>query len=169
MNKRSKTYQSILPHYQAILEGNILAVDPSTGSQSSMPGYAWFEKGELKESGIFQIDTGMNRSKRLYEISRTIREEFPTPDGLLVEYIPPVRYGRGGMNTIALMALQKAVGAIIASHPYEVFIEVPTSAWLKHKPSNYKKTDEWDAICIGLCVVNTALEIKKEIDKKENS
>ena len=129
-----------------------------------MPGYAWFEKGQLKESGIIEVDPGLNRSQRLYEISRTVREDFDRADILVVEYIPPVTY-KGGMNSVAIMALQKAIGAIIAAHPYEHLLEVPSSAWKKYKPDNYVKTDEFDSICLGLCVVGIAALIGIEGNK----
>lgn len=161
VTKKSKTYQAIEACWREVLEGKMLCIDPSTGSQSSRPGFAWFENGELVESGEILVDIKENRSKRLYEIARTVREEFPVPDILAVEYIPPVTY-RGGnrMNGVSLMALQKAIGAIIGAHPFEHLLEIPSAAWKAYKTDDYEKTDEWDAITIGLCVVGTAEKIK---------
>lgn len=166
MDRTTKIYKAIVPFADILLSGKILAIDPSTGSQSSMPGYAWFEKGKLKESGVIQVPLSLNRSQRLFEISRTIREEFPVPDGLIVEYIPPITYRGKGMNKVSLMALQKAIGAIIASHPYEVFIEVPSASWKKYKPSEYVKSDEYDAISIGLCAMAIAKQVKIDTEEK---
>jgi hypothetical protein len=145
----------------------MLAIDPSTGSKSSRPGFAWYEAGVLKESGEISVDLKANRSKRLYEIARTVREEFPVPDVLVVEYIPPVTY-RGSatkMNGVSLMALQKAIGAIIGAHPFEHLLEIPAAAWRKYKPEDYVKTDEWDSIVIGLCAVETAKQVKRDREK----
>ena len=166
MNKNTKTYQSIKPLASLILDGKILCIDPSTGSQSSMPGFAWYEKGKLVECGTIEVDYRLNRSLRLYEIARTIREDFPVPDILIVEYIPPVSY-RGGMNSVAVMALQKSLGAIIGALPFQNLIEIPTSAWKKYKTEDYVKSDEWDAITIGRCAVEVAKEILEEPDKIE--
>lgn len=162
MNKNSKTYKAIIPYVERILDGYILSVDPSTGSASSMPGYAIFKKGKLTESGIIEVDSRMARQKKLYEISRTFREEFEKPDLLIVEYIPNVSYS-GGMNNVAVMALQKAIGAIIASFDTEM-LEIPASAWRHYKPPEYKKTDEFDGITMGLCAIAIAKQIKKQED-----
>lgn len=164
MNTKSKTYQKIKPLAKLITTGKLLCVDPSTGSQSSMPGFAWYNKGELEESGVIEVDARLNRSLRLYEISRTIKEEFPKPDILIVEYIPPVRY-KGGMNSNALMALQKAIGAIMAAHPFENLLEIPEAAWRSHKPEKYIKSDEWDAITLGICAINIAKQVIQEETK----
>lgn len=161
--KTSKTYQAVSKCYREILEGTMLAIDPSTGSKSSRPGFAWYKGGKLIESGEIIVDLKANRSKRLYEIARTVRDDFEKPDVLVVEYIPPVSYrGRStSMNGLSLMALQKAIGAIIGAHPFEHLLEIPASAWRKYKPDEYVKTDEWDAICLGLCAVETAKLVKK--------
>lgn len=159
----SKIFKAVEKCYETVLTGTILAVDPSTGSKSSRPGYAWFEKGKLIESGEIIVDIEANRSKRLYEIAATIREEFPCPDILAVEYIPPVSY-RGTenrMNSVSLMALQKAIGAIMGAHPVEYLLEVPAASWKKYKPKNYVKTDEMDAVTIGLCIIGLAKLAKK--------
>lgn len=164
--KKTKTYQAVEKCYREILEGKILAVDPSTGSQSSRPGFAWFEQGVLKESGEILVDLKSNRSKRLYEIANTIRTEFPVPDILIVEYIPPIVYKKfGAMNNVSLMALQKAIGAIIGAHPFEHLLEIPASAWKKYKQPEYIKTDEFDAITLGICAIETAKQVKKDREK----
>ncbi len=161
MNKTTKTYQAIKPLAKLLVEGKVLCIDPSTGSQSSMPGFAYYEAGVLKERGIIKVDHRLNRSLKLYEIARTIREEFPVPDVLIVEYIPPVSY-KGGMNSVAVMALQKAIGAIMGAHPFEHLLEIPASAWKSYKPEAYEKSDDWDAVCLGLCALTVASEIIQE-------
>lgn len=165
-NKPTKTYLSIAKCYREVLEGTMLCIDPSTGSKSSRPGFAWYEAGVLKESGEITVDLKANRSKRLYEIARTVREEFPVPDVLVVEYIPPMAY-RGGasMNGTSLMALQKAIGAIIGAHPFEHLLEIPVSAWGKYKTADYIKSDEHDAITLGICAIETAKKVLQDKEK----
>ena len=128
-----------------------------------MPGYAWYEKGVLIESGIIEVDYRLNKSLRLYEIARTIREEFPVPDILVVEYIPPVSY-RGGMNNVAIMALQKSIGAIVGAHPFKNLLEIPASAWKAYKTEDYVKSDQDDAVMLGRCAIMASLEIRAEDD-----
>lgn len=169
INKTTKLYKAMLKCYNEVLDGTFLAIDPSTGSKSSVPGYALFEKGQLVESGEIITDIHANRSKRLYEISRTIREEFPKPDVLAVEYIPPVSYkgSANRMNSTSLMALQKAIGAILVAHPVDHLVEVPAITWGKYKPEDYVKTDEYDALSIGYCVIAHAKFIKEIKEKKK--
>ena len=161
MNKKTKTYKAIEPLVDVILDKTMLCIDPSTGSQSSMPGFALFEKGIKVESGIIEVDHKLNKSLRLYEISRCIREDFKDIDLLVVEYIPPVGY-KGGMNSISLMALQRSIGAIVASLPFENLLEIPAASWKAYKPEEYEKTDEWDSICLGLCAIAIATYVKVE-------
>ncbi len=154
----SKTYISIKPLANLILTGKLLIIDPSTGSQSSLPGYAIYEKGHLLESGVIEVDLADSRSQKLYEISRTVREDFEEPDILVIEYIPPVTY-KGGMNSNAVMALQKAIGAILAARPFKNVIEIPAIVWKSYKHPEYIKTDEHDAIAIGRCAIGVAREV----------
>lgn len=163
VNKKTIVYKNIKPIAPILLTGKVLCIDPSTGSHASLPGWAWFEGGEFKESGEIEVNIHANKSRRLFEIARTIREEFPTPDVLVVEYIPPVTF-RGGMNSIALMGLQRSIGAIMGAHPFEHLLEVPTAAWGKYKPEWYKKCDEHDAIVIGICAMAIARHIVEEKD-----
>jgi len=133
----------------------MLAIDPSTGSRSSMPGYAVFQGGKLIESGTIEVDLKGNRAERLYEINRTIREDFDVPDVVAVE---SAGYFIGKMNPASIISLQRAIGAVIAAHPVKCLIEVPSNVWQKHTFPGYIKGDEHDAICIGLCAINTARE-----------
>lgn len=159
MSPKSKTYKAIQPIADIILEGTILSVDPSTGSSASLPGFAWFNKGELVESGVLDVDYRNSRSSKLYESARTIREEFAEPDILVVEQISTIIYKKSKMNPVGMAGLQKAIGAIIGARPFKHVLEIPSSAWKGYKPANYKKSDEFDAISIGLCAVGVAKEI----------
>lgn len=169
MQKTSKTYKKISECYKQILTGKMLCIDPSTGSKSSNPGYAWYEKGELIESGEIIVDKEANRNVRLYEIARCLREDFDDPDVMVIEYIPPVTYKKGlKMNNISIMALQKAIGAIISSKLVPHFLEIPAVSWKVYKPHNYKKTDAWDAVCLGLCALAVSKDIEEDLKVKRN-
>lgn len=136
-----------------ILGGNVLAIDPSSGSRNSMPGYAVFQEGVLIDSGYIEVARDREFNRKLFLISKTLREEFPTPDVLVVEFIPPFMKGSGFSKSI--VSLQRAIGAIIGSIDRPL-VEVPPITWHKHAPINYQKTDEKDAIMLGYTAVLTA-------------
>lgn len=160
--KTSKVYQSVSKCVKDVLEGTLIAFDPSTGSQSSMPGYAVFVKGELVESGIIKVNASDRKNVKLYEISISLRTEFPKADVIAIENIPPVSYNRkGAMRGWAIVALQRSIGAIMASFNCE-YIEVAPASWQRYKFPGYDKSDEHDAICIGLTCIDIAKQITKE-------
>ena len=167
MNKTSLAYKSIKPIAQLISEGKLLCVDPSSGSRSSLPGFAVYENGHLLESGVIEVDPKLNRSLRLFEIARTIREDFEEADALIVEYVPAVTFkGGSNLNATSLAALHKGQGAIIGARPFEHLVEIPAGTWRHHKPEGYIKTDEWDAIALGNCALNIAHWILENDQKK---
>lgn len=154
--KTSMIQTQIERHREEILKGTLLAVDPSTGSGSSLPGFAWFEAGELKESGVIQVTIGAAKNKRLFEIRRTLQEEFPIPDVLVIEHISSVPWGNMRRNTEALAGLQRGVGAILSAFNVDAVIEVMPSLWKKTVDEHYTKSDEMDAIYIGRYVIARA-------------
>ena len=161
MNPNSKTYKKIKPLAPLILSGKILSVDPSTGSAGSMPGYACFTKGKLIESGILEVNYRQKTHLKLYEIAKSIREEFEMPDILLVEQISIVIYKGSKISPFGMSSLQRSIGAIIGARPFPNLIEIPAASWKKYKPDNYIKTDEFDSVSIGLCAIEVAKEIIK--------
>jgi len=159
--KKPKFHTQIEKAGPTCLKGTLLAFDPSTGSHSSMPGYAIFKNGELVESGIIQVNPSARRNVRLFSITESLRTEFPKPDIIAIENIPPVRYSRAGsMGGWALVAIQRSIGAIISCFDCE-YVEVSPKAWQNYKFHGYEKSDEHDAICIGLCVIETAKKLFK--------
>ena len=96
-----------------LLEGHILAIDPSSGSRDSMPGYAVFRAGLLIDSGLIQVQQGRELNRKLFSIGETLRNQFEVPDILVVEHIPPFMRGSGFSKSIVI--LQRAIGMIIGS------------------------------------------------------
>lgn len=139
----------------------MLVVDPSSGSSSSMPGYALFKGGQLVDSGVLQIDSSKEVPRRLQDISNCLRSEFPEVDVLVIEDIPSRSFGR---NASAHATLLKSVGTVLGSAQYKKFVEVAPSvwhAWLRTYPEEakgYEKGDEWDAKVMGYCVLSIAKE-----------
>lgn len=163
-SKTTKIYKSVAACYRDILEGTFIAFDPSTGSQSSMPGYAIFINGNLTESGIIKVNPADRKNVKLFSITESLRTEFPQADVIAIENIPPVRYNRkGAMDGWAIVALQRAVGAIMGCFNCE-YVEVAPASWQKYKFEGYDKSDEHDSICIGLCCIDIAKQIKEEME-----
>jgi len=163
INKTTKLYKQVRPHYREILEGKFLAIDPSTGSGSSMPGFAWFEKGVLKESGTIEVSPAARKNIRLFNIAESFRNEFDKPDVIAIENIPPMTF-KGGMSQWSLVSLQRAIGAIVSVFPC-TYIEVAPIAWRNFIFEGYQKSDSHDAICIGLCVLAYAKEVELELSE----
>lgn len=159
MIRLSKTDQSIDNYKHLVLKSYILCVDPSTGSSSSLPGYAIYESGKLKESGVIQVPLGASKNKRLYEIRRTLQEEFKVPDILVIEHIQSVLFPGSKMNSDSLAGLQRGVGAILSAFNVDNVIEVSPVAWKRIIDEDYKKSDEADAVYMGKFVIHKAIEL----------
>lgn len=139
-----------------VLEGKLLSIDPSSGSKQSLPGYAVWEAGKLKDSGVIEIEPSEYINIKLQRIADSLRDEFEIPDALVLENIPPrVGFSRGSIN------LHRSVGAIMSAVRCQAIIEVAPISWRKYIPENYKKTDENDAIMFGYTVIATAIKLKQ--------
>jgi len=165
VNRETMLYGQVKEAWELILNGTFLSIDPSIGSTASMPGYALFEQGNLVESGIIQVSISNKKNIRLYNIAKSFREGFRKPDVIAIENIPPIKF-KGGMNGWSLVSLQRSIGAILSvfDAPY---IEVAPIAWQKYKFDGYSKSDEEDAICIGLCVLAAARDYQQFLIKGE--
>ena len=155
LTKTTVIWKNCRKYSEEILGGKLLAVDPSCGSQSSMPGYAIFEAGELKDSGIIEIP-GIHRELpyRLQDLGQCLRNDFEVPDVLAVEQIPPKRYGGGGATGHA--SLLKSVGTILGNVITPRVIMVRPQWWHALVPDDYEKSDEGDARSIGEAVIHVA-------------
>lgn len=154
----------------SVLKGSMLVIDPSSGSSSSMPGYAIFASGELLDSGILTVNANKELPRRLVDIAKCLREQFSPVNVLVIEDIPVRAHGR---NATGHASLLKSVGAILSAAQYDQFIEVSPSVWkayiektiaIKEK---YVKGDEWDAKVIGYCVIDLAKELQAINKNKE--
>lgn len=139
---------------ELILTGTLLAIDPSSGSwnsktkEQSYPGYALFKAGVLVESGVVQV-SGKNKKapERLRMVYDALVAKFTAPDILAIELI------RGRM---AHETLKWAVGVSIAAIRAPIVIEVPIMSWKKWAGKDHIKTDENDAVAIGMVVLEAA-------------
>lgn len=158
----SKNHEEISKYAGIILTGTILVIDPSSGSNSSMPGYAIFQAGKKVESGIIQVPLGEPLGIRLQYINECLKNEFISPDLFIIEDIPSKGYGTHAVSHATLL---KAVGAFMAGIRYDKYLEIHPHTWrayalsLPENAEGYNKTDEMDAIMMGECVIQKAREL----------
>lgn len=161
--KESGLDAQVLPLVDKIKTGTMLAIDPSSGSQRSQPGYAIYVKGKLEDSGIVEIHSGDHISNRLHRLSKALAEEFEVPDILVTENIPPFMAERGNspFATRNVISLHQSVGVIMSVWDVPV-ITVSPRTWRSYIPEEYIKDDEHDAIMIGWAAVQAMLKVENE-------
>lgn len=164
---RKKTIlQSQCERYaQLLMEGDVLAIDPSSGSDSSQPGYALFSQGMLVEHGTIELGTRRDSglANRLHLLKNFLEEEFEGVDLVAIERCP-FRYAN-----LAAARLQQVMGVVKSVWDVPA-IEVSPVSWKKWIDRvevlgiQYEKKDELDAVAIGVCVIGTARDflIKEE-------
>jgi hypothetical protein len=145
-----------------LLEGRVVAIDPSCGSNSSMPGYAIYNAGILIGSGVIQIPLARELHTKLQWLANYLRTDpkFQGIELLLIEAIPVTRHGRGA-NQLSHSSLIKAVGAIISSIncPYIMYVPIQTWKAYANTVESYSKGDEADARMIGASIIQLATTI----------
>lgn len=153
---RTQLEEDVAACLSPLLSGRVLAIDPSSGSAESQPGYAIFEGGNLVDSGYISIGKGDRISGRLYRLGRALREEFPQPDVLVTENIPPFmgRGDGGGFGTRAVIHLHQSIGVVMSIWDVPV-VRVTPRTWQSMIPPLYQKTDEADAIMLGWASLQT--------------
>lgn len=160
----SKIEEQINPLKATILNGKILVVDPSSGSKESMPGYAIFENGKFVDSGKIAIEYRQSLQLRLFSLRETLQRDFvpERPDVLVVENIAPFIANTKGTfgATKSVLSLHKAVGVTVSCFNCPL-VEVSPISWRRFIPNGYLKSDEADAIMMGLTVLKIASGFKE--------
>src|SRR5690606_29900758 len=78
----------IRPHADLILTGTVLAVDPSSGSRDSQPGWAFFSEGEYLMGGTLKINHKNDIYQRLIDLYKGLNTlTDTTPDVMVIEKI----------------------------------------------------------------------------------
>ena len=159
-----------------ILEGNMLVIDPSSGSTSAA-GYAMFKNGILHDSGIIEICSIKSRENRLRDILECLQKEFTDPvDVLVIENIEA---------KIAPKVLIQSCGVYIAALPYKHYFEMNIQTWrgIAMRLGGWKKRsksrnttigdpngqegDEVDARYIGYAAIALALGYDTRLPEKD--
>lgn len=152
-------YRNIMFHSRKIMNGTLLAIDPSSGSESSQPAFSVFVKGELTLSGELTLPPKHGIATRLQLLDTKIRNLLPAPPTVLaIEEIQ-------GQN-FSHRYLQWAIGCIVSASRTPSLIQVPTNMWkaVARASSEYQKSDVNDALIIGQTIVLLA----KKFNDAEN-
>jgi len=162
VGKPSQLAQNIEAHAELLLQGTLLAIDPSSGSAGSLPGYALFKGGRLVDAGTLELPRSGPLANRLFLLRDTLAKEFDRPDLLAVELISPVMPSRKGIflhkNSSSLI---KAVGAVLSCWDCPV-VEVAPVTWHSMTPPHYQKSDAADACAIGGACFITLARVRGE-------
>lgn len=168
ISKTSKVYEAISKARLALAEGIVVAIDPSVGSSSSLPGWAIYVRGELITSGVLEIDRNADIPTRLQQLAYLLRKLYTEwdPDVVVYEDIPAQRYGGGNAN--AHSSLLKAVGVTLSISGPEHYVGILPISWKKCVREGYIKGDEADAIEIGYICIEEAKRLIQEEGRKED-
>lgn len=148
------------------LKGRVLCIDPSSGSEQSVPGFALFEGQLLREVGFLEISRTSDAPIRFKELVAALRDNFSEEvDVLVIEYVPPFmsKPGKGGFRTQGVVNLHRAIGITMGVVNWKSIIQVPPISWRTWVTNNvgaigstYKKRDDRDALALGLTVFHLA-------------
>ena len=169
LSKQARAYTEVIEASYHIINGVIVAIDPSVGSNSSMPGYAVYDAGKLVESGVFNIAPSGTLPERLTKLNYFMRKllDMYKPSVLIYEEIPPQRYGGGNANAHA--SLLKSVGVILSISGPMHYVGFTPMSWKKMARSTYIKGDKEDAEEIGYIAYTQAIRLSEEKVKKTKS
>lgn len=153
---KTKLYVPMKKYHKLLLKGTILSIDPSIGSNSSMPGWAVYAQQELVDSGIIHINPSQSVPLRLQAVSRKIRQliDMWKPDIMVYEEIPSQRYGGGNANAHA--SLLKALGVVLSVPGPTAHLGMHPLTWKRLVRDGYEKGDEQDAIEMGWIAIDIA-------------
>ncbi len=159
IGKKTKIYQEVDRLKGPLVYGNVLSIDPSIGSSSSSPGWAYYQSGQLIDSGA--IHTGgshlelWQRARRLGDALRLLCTEYRI-DVLVYEDIPAT----SGFNQNAVASLLKAVGIVLACTTSSHVLGIHPASWKNYVRPEYKKGDKEDAIEMGWVAISLARHIE---------
>lgn len=159
--KTTQAYTEIRNAAHELQHGIVLAVDPSIGSQSSMPGWAVYSGGELVHSGVVAIDSGSSTPLRLQRLNYSIRKLVAEhqPDVMVYEAITDVPYK--GFSARGHAPLQKALGAILSISGPSKYVGLFAISWTRMARETYRKGDENDAVEMGWVAIAEAKRIQE--------
>jgi len=154
-----------------ILEGRMLAIDPTSGAMDratqtpSEAGWALFEEGHFIGSGTIKIPFHERKEDRYRELLNILHVDFDQEyDVLVLEDIPLARR-RGNFNTS--QTLIQVCGVYIAGTTGDL-VELPSITWqaVARRIGGWVKGDESDAQYIGLAAIAFASGYSQSMTEK---
>jgi hypothetical protein len=142
-----------------ILGGLMLCIDPTSGAvqrdtnTTSQAGWAIYDGGEFRSSGVIIIPADPNKENRYRAILDVLLTSFTDPyDIVIMEDIPTARR-RGTFNTS--QTLIQACGVYAAGISSGKLIELPSHTWqaIARRIGGWIKGDESDARYLGLAAM----------------
>jgi hypothetical protein len=162
--KLSKVERTSREYRHQLLNGYVLAIDPSSGSATgtqSYPGYAIFRAGILEEQGLIDIvGKGKAPWERLRLIQDSFLSDFEQPDVLVIETIRTIH------NRMEMSLLWSVGVAVAALSPKYGMIEMPPQTWRRFIDDDYVKSDNKDAVCIGHAAIQLAQGTQDKVPKE---
>lgn len=156
-----------------ILTGNMLCIDPSCGSASSMPGWARYINGILTEAGTLDIPIREELRVRLRIIHELLQEMIEGTDVVLIEEIPVKALTIRGirMKDAAHNSIMQSIGATKAAFPKNIpVLNMPASLWSRlarehgwaATTAQHEKSDVMDAVRIGMAAIHLLTPKREE-------
>lgn len=146
MGPKDRLDKTIAENAREMLDYGFLAIDPSSGSENSQPGYALFVRGRKVKSGTFTINHKLPIHQRLEALYCHVKA-LVTENPVVLLSVERIR-GR-----MAHEYLRWAVGVCQAAGGQKVkaTVEIPIQAWkpVAKATDDYVKGDESDAVAMG--------------------
>lgn len=154
--KYFKFYAQIRAASNLLLNGTVLAIDPSSGG-SSQPGWALFKAGQLVGQGEIQLPSKRTINDRLQVLYDEVYKLTDTrPDMLILECV--------SKGTMAHPFLVWSIGTVIAAARAHAMTECPINVWkaVAKAMHEYEKTNASDAVLIGQSLILLAQKFHEE-------
>ena len=162
-DRKSNMYTFLQENVDEILFGSLLCIDPSIGSNSSQPAFAFYQTGKVIAKGRGIVDAALPLAQKCAGVSSltsSLIEKYK-PSFVILEGIPAQSHGR---NATGHATLLKAVGAILAGINKQPMIEITPMMWKARARPEYTKSDVNDAIEMGWVVIEMAkLMLEKQV------
>jgi hypothetical protein len=139
-------HEIVQEHKDTILKGTLLAIDPSCGSSHSDPAFAFFKEGKLVESGAIILDCKADIYTKLREQFSWLEDKYGVDVDILA--LEKIRKGHTHLRWACVIPMIACFSSTI--------IEVHPMVWHRFVPKDYVKSDEKDAIVIGLTLIAIA-------------
>ena len=146
---------------KAILGGDFIVIDPSSGANESNCGYAEFNMGKVGDSGIIKLDHGLEPGHRIRKLTDCLREQFGHYNLLILEML---------VGPMVHPTLHNAVGGVYAGVDYNITVDIPIASWqaIARALGGWHKGDEADAKYMGYSAIAMALGYEYSKKLKED-